>query len=251
MSYDSINKQREKCVLIMEGTGQTQIHAGEIACAEKELKHPLNRSRLNDRGMRLLFLFLVNDAYLKGSDLAIARMTGLSVSQVKTGLQQLIHLGILHRSDDVLQFINKRKLIDLWIINYGRLLRSGLILGNYYMEPSTEESLQEKLFTMFPDDSYAIGGVMGSDLLIPYQHETGNQIYIKREDIRFIESLFRLIPSKEFNITLFNLFSPEVIFHKTHSNISVAQPLLIYAELLHNRHISAEETMRIIYGQYL
>ena len=57
----------------MERSGQTQIHSGEIACADKESKHSLNRSTLNDRGMRLLFLFIVNNAYLNGSDLTIAK----------------------------------------------------------------------------------------------------------------------------------------------------------------------------------
>jgi hypothetical protein len=244
-------KHEEKVLPIMEASDHTPFHVGEVVCADKRSTHALDQSALNNRGMRLLFLFLVNETYLNRTDRAIARMTGLSEGQVHTGRQQLIRLGMLDKSEDRIQIADKRKLLDLWIINYGRLIRSSLILGTYICKSSIEEILSQKLLTIFPNDRYAVGGVLGSDILVPFHHKLESHIYIKPEDLELVEHEFSLVPSKESNFTLFHLFSPEVIFHNTLSKISVAQPLLIYAELLHKRLISAEETESNIYDQYL
>jgi hypothetical protein len=235
----------------MGASDHTPVHIREIVCADKESTQAQLYSTLNDRGMRLLFLFIVNDTYLNRTDRAIARMTGLPEVQVHTVRQQLIRLGILLESGDRIQFSDKRKLLHLWIINYSRLIRSSLILGTYLCEPSMEEIFLQKLLTILPNDKYAVGGVMGSEILIPFPRNFESQIYIKPENLELIEYEFGLIPSNEPNFTLFHLFSSEVIFHKTSSKISVAQPLLIYAELLHKRLISAEETESDIYHQYL
>jgi hypothetical protein len=235
----------------MEASDHTPFDIGEVVCADKGSTHTLDQSALNNRGMRLLFLFLVNKTYLNRTDRAIARMTGLPEGQVHTGRQELIRLGMLDELEGRVQLADKRKLLDLWIINYARHIRSSLILGTYICEHSIEETLPQKLLKIFPNNRYAVGGVLGSDILIPFHHDIESQIYIKPEDLEFVEHEFSLVPSKESNFTLFHLFSPEVIFHNTLSRISVAQPLLIYAELLYKHLINAEETESNIYDQYL
>ena len=60
-----------------------------------------------------------------------------------------------------------------------------------------------------------------------------------------------LIPARETDATLLNLFTPGVIYRKQNLPHPIAHPLLIYAELLYQGGDRAAEAAGQIYNTYL
>jgi len=108
------------------------------------------------------------------------------------------------------------------------------MLGNYKILPEIFDELPERLAKAFYNNSqdYALGGVAGTDQLLNYYKERTAQIFIHPNEYnRLIESL-KLMPADKPEITILSLFSETVIFKQNDVRLSIAHPILLYAELL-------------------
>lgn len=147
---------------------------------------------------------------------------------------------------------DKKALMEKWIGFYEDRLRPKLVLGSYIIAPSVEADITDRMNNLFKHqkNAWAAGGGLAADLLIHYYRGPSTEVYIRPDFFNEVKSGLRLLPAKESNITLFNLFSPLVIYN-TGTPVPVAHPLLIYAELLVQGTSRSRETAELIYNNYL
>ena len=249
---------REKGLNFIDVQGNAHIHIKNFLFIDREGRKPVSvpqekyPSIFNPKGMQLLYILLIDKTKLDATVRTLASLAGVSKDRASSGMRELRRTGrIIETAKNHFLFSDKQSLLEQWLSHYNERFRSSLILGSYRMAPSIEENLPVILASTLPGNRYAIGGARGSDLLIPHYKGLTAEIYIQPEDIATVQKALKLIPSAETNITLFRLFSDEVIFHETDIPYSVAHPLLIYSELLFRKSDRAEETAQLIFDQFL
>ncbi|MBN1893371.1 hypothetical protein JW906_02705 [bacterium] len=166
----------------------------------------------------------------------LAEGAGISIDRTHAVIHELMDKGYLIRSAKGMKRLkNRKKLFELWLANFGGRLRPKLILGTYKMAPSVVNRTGELLQQAFPDPAgdYAIGGGLAGYLLDHYYRGPTTEIFVKPEAANRVRSALKLIPARDADTTLFNLFSPGVIYRKEGVPWPVVHPMLIYAELLH------------------
>jgi len=202
--------------------------------------------------MQLLAIFIIDPAAVNQTVRTLAKRAGLSKDRVSVALRLLKEKGWLIQSGKTeYRLTGKRELFDQWLMNYGERLRPKLILGTYKIPPSIEMHLEEKLSTMFDEQpgSYALTGSLGANRLLHYYRGKTMEIFVLPGMTDSIRKELKLIPSRESNVTLLNLFSSEIIFRQ--DDTAVAHPLFIYAELLYHGGERERETAQMIYDQFL
>lgn len=204
-------------------------------------------------GLQLLFILFAYPEQLNAPLRKLQEISSISYGQTQAAMKELKEKGLVvkNRMGEWI-FRDKNRLLEKWLGQYDDRLRPKLILGSYKIAPSIEEEMPQKLTTLFKgeQDAFAIGGSLGADLLIHYYRGPTTEIFIRPVLFNDIKAALKLMPAKETNITLLNLFSQRIICERK-TPFPVAHPLLIYAELLHQGGSRAQESAEMIYNAYL
>ena len=204
------------------------------------------------KGMRVLFVLLTNEGMVNSTIRDLARQSAVSTGRTVSIIKELKGKGYIRETaKNQLKLTRKKDLLENWLSNYGDRMRPGLVLGSYKMAISVENDLEEILTKVFQgkENQYAVSGSLGADRLLHYYRGKTTEIFVVPEMTDLIRKELKLMPSREPNITLLNLFSPEVIFYQ--GDAAVAHPLFIYAELLYRGGDRERKTAGMIYDQYL
>jgi len=208
---------------------------------------------IQPKGLQLLFLFLADEGTLSDTYRILSEKAGVSLDRVFTVRNELVHKGYVYTKDKKhYHFIDKKGLLERWLTNYVDRLRPKLVLGSFKVAPSVEEVISKSLQNTLANEqeSFAIGGGLGADILLHYYRGPTTEIFIRSDLFEKVKTALKLIPAKDTNVTLLNLFSPRIIFQEG-IQYPVAHPLLIYAELLYQGGSRALETAEMIYNTYL
>jgi hypothetical protein len=206
------------------------------------------------KGLQLLFILLTDRSAINQTTRVLRARAGISLERTVSAMKELKDKGLIHEIEKKqYQFRDRRSLFERWLADYGDRLRPSLALGSFRMPPSVQSQVPEILTRVFANqpDSHAIGGSLGAHLLTSYYRGHTSEIFIRSESLDEVKRGLRLIPGRDTNVTLFNLFSPEVIFHTERTPYSVAHPSLLYAELLYNGGEREREAARMVYEGFL
>ena len=137
--------------------------------------------------------------------------------------------------------------------HYSDRLRPKLVLGGYKIAPSAVEEVPDRLKRAFQNDPgvYALGGGLAGHQLDHYHRGPSTEVFVRPADAEQAVSALGLIPSREPDVTLFNLFSPSIIVPAGEDGTPLIHPLLIYAEYLHQGGERAEAAATRIYERHL
>lgn len=210
-------------------------------------------SVFHTKGMQLLFIILTVKGALNQTVRKLAQMAGISKDRAASGIHDLVNKDYIYKDNkNKYHFINKKNLLEHWLISYGERLRPKLVLDTFMIKPSFQNDVEEIIKKSFINKSqdYALTGGVASDVLSPYYRGPTVEIFINPEMQKFVQKNLNLIPAMNPNVTLLKMFSPKIIFEE-YKKYSVAHPLLIYAELLYKNSDRARETAERIYNQYL
>jgi len=221
---------------------------------KKEIhKEKLKTTLFQPTGLQLLFLLLAYPELLSMSIRSLKNLISISYGQTQASLKELKDKEHVYKGKQgKLIFRDRSELLKNWLGHYGDRLRPKLVLGSYKMAPSIEEVITERLsnILMNEDSAFAIGGGLGADILLHYYRGQTTEVFIRPDLLERTKEGLKLIPAKETNVTILNMFSKQIIFQeKTLS--PVAHPLFLYAELLFQGNSRALETAEIIYNTYL
>ncbi len=200
--------------------------------------------------MQLLSIFLIDSESVNQTVRDLASRSGISKDRVSTGLRLLKKQAwLIQTAKKRYKFVNKQKLFEQWLMNYGERLRPKLILGAYKIAPSIEKDLEYKLKELTNNQScqYAFTGSSGAAKLMSYYRGKTTEVFIPYDMVNTVRKSLKLLQSQEPNVTLFKLFSPDIVYQ----NNGVAHPLFIYAELMYHGGDREQETARLIYNQFM
>ena len=206
------------------------------------------------KSLQLLFVLLTQEGALHETVRVLQAMAGVSFGRTASAMRELVERGYIRKGvGRGFEFVGKKALLEQWVANYGERLRPKLVLGDYKMPPSIEDDAPRIIHETLAvrPDSYAIGGSLAAYLLTKYYRGYTTEIFVRPGNADQLREKLRLIPAKDCNVTLFNLFSPEVIYGAATTPYAVAHPLLVYAELLHHGGDREKETARVIYDTFL
>lgn len=206
------------------------------------------------KGMRLLCVLLTDEAALNEPLRTLAKKSGIAFERAATAMKELKEKGYAYETKDgTLRWKRKPDLLGKWIANYGDRLRPKLVLGSYKIAPSALEEAPERLKRAFQNDpgAYAFGGGLAGHLLDHFYRGPSTEVFVRPGNADQAVSALGLIPSREPDVTLFNLFSPCVTVPAGEAGTPLVHPLLIYAELLHQGGDRAEVAAARIRERYL
>jgi hypothetical protein len=206
------------------------------------------------KGLQFLFVLLTNPDVLNRTVRTMATEANISTGWVTRCMQELREKGkIFKDKTGHNRFVDRGALLEQWLSNYGDRLRPKLVLGAFKIAPSAAAQVPELLRKTFHDDkgNYAISGGLAGDILMHYYRGPTTEIFIRPEQAEKVRLALKLIPARETDTTLLNLFIPAVIYRKQNLPHPIAHPLLIYAELLYQGGDRAADAAGQIYNTYL
>lgn len=199
------------------------------------------------KGLQLLFVLLKNDDYLNSTIRKLYPIAGISHGRTVTILKELKEKKYIKEIEkNKWEFTNKKDIFKKWVTNYGERLRPKILSGTYRISEKMRHQVSDILKTN--NFKFAFTGGFGAELLTHYYRANFLDIFISETEINEVVSKLKLLPARDYNLRLFNLFSDEIIFKK---NNNIAHPLLVYAELVYHGGDRELETAEMIYEQYL
>jgi len=258
---DSIASDLKKHgINFIDCAGNTFIHVpGKVYLEIQGKTNPRQKERQTSalfqaKGLQLLYILLVKEESLNQTVRRLAKISGISTGRVVQIFKELREKGyILKNNSGQFQFVNAQELFEQWLANYGDRLRPKLVLESFKILPTLVDKIPFELKDTFSDNpaAYAIGGSLGASILTRYYRGHTTEIYVLPDKLHQLKQTLKLMPARETDVTVFNLFSPDVVFESEKTSFSTAHPLLIYAELLHQGGSRERETAKIIYDTFL
>ncbi|MCK4296666.1 MAG: hypothetical protein KAX28_08460 [Candidatus Marinimicrobia bacterium] len=254
------NDLKRNQIYFIDSLGNAYIHILRSIYTDIQGKKPEKRREkqttalFQSKGMQLLFILLTDKEAVNDTIRMLGSKANISIDRAFAVMKELKEKGyVLEVGKRQYRFVNKKALLENWLANYGDRLRPKLVLGTFRIAPSVEAILLEKLRSAFVNrkEMYAVGGSLGADLLIHYYRGPSTEIFIQPEIMNEVKSVLKLLPAREYNVTLLNLFSKQIIYCDERLRDPVAHPLLIYAELLYHGGGRAIEAAKLIYEKYL
>ncbi|MBI3454205.1 MAG: hypothetical protein HY002_00265 [Candidatus Rokubacteria bacterium] len=204
-------------------------------------------------GLQVLFVLLLEPPAAAPPYRELAVQSGVALGSVAGIMADLKRKGYLVRHREGWQLVRRRALLELWVSGYGERLRPKLVLGRFQ---SPETDLAETLGRVVDAATarqleYAVTGGFAADALT--HHYRGDQLilFVSAWPRNLLQEL-RWLPSARGPVTLVRYFCPAVASKTAGPRGTVlAQPLLVYAELLHDGGERAREAARALYDQYL
>ena len=205
-------------------------------------------------GLQVVFVLLVEPRAVSMPYRELARASGVALGSIARVKQELKEKGYFEQKGrDEWLLTQKRKLLDFWLGGYGDLLRPKLVVGRF--QPP-ERDLGQTLARVREEAeatriAWALTGGFAADLLT--HHFRGDQlgVFVSEWPAELTKSL-KWLPSSHGPVTVLRQFSPLVVFtSKGSSEIPVAHPLLVYAELVFQGRERELEAAKLIYDRYL
>lgn len=213
------------------------------------------RELMTPTGLQVIFALLAdrhNTAVLTYRELADA--SGTSLAAVARVHAELRRRGFVEVQKDGGRVVRRKtELLGLWVGGYAERLRPKLVLGRYR---SAEPKLADAFDTFITQARskkvmWTVTGGFAADKLTG--HYQGDKLTLFVDGWKpDMAGALRWLPSADGPITVLRPFST----HASHQailkgNRLVADPLLVYAELLFEGRERERETARLVYEQYL
>ncbi|MCB0696623.1 MAG: hypothetical protein KDC07_04620 [Chitinophagaceae bacterium] len=178
-------------------------------------------------GLKVVFHFLMNEAFLDMSYRQIARETNTSLGNITNIINALKQLNFLEITPDgKLRLRQKRLLAERWIEQYEHRLKPAIEIGTFRFE--SEDDYRNWKRTQLENKKSMWGGEPGGHLLTGMLKPTQLTIY-SLENRHDLMKNYRLVRDEKGYIKVFRKF-----WTYDDYRTNVAPPLLVYADLLNS-----------------
>jgi hypothetical protein len=225
-----------------EGDLFVYIKGGKLKqhSAQPPLKRPFKTA-----GLRVIFALLCNPGLEKASfrNISMAANVALgSVSAVVHDLKQIGHL--IEIKNQGRQLIQKKELLDKWIMVYPEQLRSKLLISRYEpIEPTSNNWWQN----VEANPNFYWSGEIAAKHFLPELEPSLLTVYIKQPLNEFLHR-YQLRNAPEGKIEILDTFWG---FDDKQPSSNRVPPLLIYADLIASGNPKNLETAKHIYEKEL
>lgn len=195
----------------------------------------------SNAGLKVLFQFLKNPAYLNKSYRFIGDKAKVTISTVGTVIHNLLKENFIVQIDDKkYQFVDRKRLFEEWVKEYNNSLRLKLKQKRYkWLTKDTHWKNIE-----LPRETYW-GGVNAAELLTEYIIADRMQIYTSLPFQDVMKTL-KIIPDDHGEIIVIETF-----WKNEEASNNLIDPILIYADLLFDANPRSIEIANKIYKEYV
>ncbi len=207
----------------------------------------------NQAGLRFLFGILIQPKLLNTNYRQIARETKVGLGNIGPFIEELKHEGFLKEGLEngrpILFLENKEQMQNKWIELFNAILKPKLKQGKFRFINKMDLQNWQKAPTAIPHKFYW-GGEPAGALLTGFLKPEKFTIYTQENKTNIMKQL-RLVPDKEGNVELMNIFWETPVLDILNTEIKVVPPLLAYAELMTSLDSRNRETAHRIKQKYL
>ena len=205
-------------------------------------------------GLQVLFTLLIDPNAVNVPYRNLAEKSGVALGTVGWVMRELRDKGFIELiGKRTYQLNNSEKLFDQWVTAYADRLRSKLFIGSYKTYTENLDTILGDLKSLLNLENiqWALTGGYGADALIHQYKGDTLTLFIQNPSEQIIRRL-RWLPSSQGDIVLLRAFSPQVYYQPTvRRKLTLAHPLLIYAELLSSGAEREREIAHRIYQNFL
>lgn len=232
----------------LDGKGNLQLRIGRIHLHVDGIPNPPPKQAARTRlfaksGLRALFALLLDPAALNGGYRQLAHRAQVSLGTLPILYQALQEEGHLARGEGgQWVLLARERLLERWVVEYTRRLKPTLAIDNFQaLAPQFKQEWRS--VTLLPGALW--GGEPGADLLTDYLVPSRFTLYTDATRAALIK-VYRWRPQEKGEIAAYQKFwVGDPAFDK------LAQPLLVYADLLDQGDGRSLEVARMVHDQYL
>ncbi len=196
-------------------------------------------------GLKLIYLFLMNDNLLNQPQRTIAEEAGIALGNINYILNGLKEQKFLiQKGRTEFQIINKNELLQKWMNGFEEKLKPALHIGNFRFAKTDDERNWKQL--KLKQHQTFWGGEPAGDIITHYLQPEVFTLYTGETRNNLIKN-YRLVPDQNGNIKVYKKF------WKDHDgfNETVVHPILAYTDLLNTGNSRCLETAKMIYDKHI
>jgi hypothetical protein len=209
-----------------------------------QLKNAKENRAFTKTGLRVIFHFLLNPAFINSPYREIASKAGIGLGNINYVINGLKEMGFLIKINKTTYAINnKEKLIERWLEGYEKRLKPALLMGTFRF--LKEDYLNNWKKLRLTEGKTFWGGEPAGDLLTNYLSPTELTIYTTETRNEIIKN-YRLLPDERGNIKVYKKF-----WNMDNIDIQTVPPLLVFADLINKQDGRCSETAELIRIKWL
>lgn len=241
---------RQLKIAYLEANGNVFFHENRFRYfieANKPLQTPKEEQNraFTKTGVKVLFHFLTKPEHINLPHREIAEIAGVAHGNIAYIFNGLKGNGFLARLDkNTYQLINKRELLDKWMVAFKETLQPTLEIGRFRF--AAEENFTHWRNVHLREGETLWGSEPAGDLLTNYLRPGELTMYTKEIRNELMRN-YRLIPDQNGDIRIYRQFWNRKDTENTHT----VPPLLVYTDLMNTGNNRCQETARIIWDKYL
>ena len=203
-------------------------------------------------GSKILHYLLKHGPHIRVSYREIREVIGVSIDKIGKLVRELEQTGILQvRGPGEYEILVPDRLLQLWVDAYDAKLKPALFLGRYTYPTNLDFAfLIQEAARAFPGE-VAVAGEVAADTLTQHLRPEILRLYIPAASTSDIRSNLRLAPSVQGTIELCDLYSTDIAGKQRLYDAAVADPALVYAELMADGDSRLAETAMRLRQEHL
>jgi len=206
-----------------------------------------------EAGAKVLFYLVKQGPNIEATYRELSAATGVSLDKISKLLNELKEdATIVRQRQGCYQVRNRRRLLDMWVEAFVAKLHPKIVLGHYRspygkdVAALVEAGLQDDAL-----GNVVVGGEYAADLLTGYLRAGSVTLYVPVGETQSIEQNLKLAPSKDGPIEVCTAFAPEIGRSSKKHGFVLADPVLVYAELLATDDPRCGETALLLKEKHL
>lgn len=204
-------------------------------------------------GAKVLFYLLKHGPDIEATYRDLSAATSVSLDKISKVLNELKEdATIVRQRQGCYQLRNPGRLLDMWTEAFVAKLHPKIVLGHY--RSSYGKDIASLLEEGLQDDALGnvvVGGEYAADLLTGYLRAGAVTLYVPPEETDSVQRNLKLAPSKEGLIEVCTAFAPDIGRLSKKHGFVLADPVLVYAELLTTDDPRCGETALLIKEKHL
>ena len=205
-------------------------------------KEQVNRA-FTKTGLRVIFLFLLHEEIVNYPYRKLAQMAEIGLGNVHNVMNGLKQAGfLLKMNKDEHRLVNKKELLEKWMVAYAEKLQPALHIGNFRFLKE-EDHKNWKRIPILPDKTFW-GGETAAALLTNYLRPEILTLYTEENRNELIKH-YRLIPDENGKVKVYKKF-----WNDYNVGGNTVDPILVYADLMNTGDGRCMETAKKLLDEY-
>ena len=189
---------------------------------------------MSEQGAKVLYELLACGPLVEATYRDVEESTGVSLGMISKLVSEWVKDGILERRGrGTYEIVHGARLLDMWVRAYADTLQPKITLGRYRATGRSSFAAMIEVAEEEMDlDHITVGGEYAADLLTGAAKARSMRLYVPEEERGRVQRAFQLAPSPEGNVEMCEAFAGDIGRPASGTELRVAHPALVVAELL-------------------